>query len=380
MKRILITTTEHVENAAITSYLGVVEARHMLDYPSAIWSSPDYADVCKEILSKHLERQYESLLDKLSEKAVTMGANCIVGLVVNNLKRIDPEFYKTLEYEGDVYHNMAISSFYPLEISAYGTAVVTDPEISVNEGLQRPTPEENVSYLDLKEELTKRRILNDLGCVFRPNPDYVFEKEFIKRHPSDFIEPLIDYVYEYGIIADKDHCMGDVFYVLKNANRGALIERAYKEILDDTIIVHNPNHFNRYDIFKNNSGINSGVSQMLIHKLLLFDAKSILNLLEKAIQDREKLTSLFKKFKKENPRSYYDSDLVRVLSCDLAHTIISILDAYQPEYSLEDIQNMQKIVLGLDRLSCLYKDESQKIKAFKDMVEALSQMTCSLSL
>lgn len=86
MKNILITTTNSIENATIEKYLGVVTTNLVIGtnvFSDFVASFSDFFGGMSGTYRRQMDSLYEQAYEAISIKAMTRGANCIVGFKVD---------------------------------------------------------------------------------------------------------------------------------------------------------------------------------------------------------------------------------------------------------------------------------------------------------
>lgn len=297
MKRLLFSTTDTINNGQITSYCGVI-ASHIVaqtgipnDYSAdSHWLSVAYQG--------RLDGLYNAALDDLSYKAHQLSANCVVGLKVeiNKLSGKDMPLF--------VY-------------SVVGTAVVA----KFGQDEANTSSKKTVSGKRLMVELEKRNLLKIIADGVMPVGE---SWDFIVDNPdNDYVEHLTRLYFKS---TNKDY---PSMYksLIPLVDREPLVDAVYKCIKDMEVDLRLA-----YDLIYDNQ---------------LFDAKSIISLLESGKQ----------------------------------HAAIEFLNAEQPSYSESDLLDMKQLLSLLDSLldsgtpeSGLDENEQRAIVRFRTRVEVLSEL------
>ena len=297
MKRVLFSTTDTINNGQITSYCGVIAAHIVAQtgIPNDYSADPHWLSVAYQ---GRLDSLYNAALDNLSYKAHQLGANCVVGLKVeiNKLPGKDMPLF--------IY-------------SVVGTAVVA----KFGQDEANTSSKKTVSGKRLMVELEKRSLLKKMTGSVIPVGD---SWEFIVDNPdNDYVEHLTRLYFKS---TNKDYpSLYKSFIPL--VDRGQLVASVYKCIKDMEVDLR--------------------LAYDLIYDYQLFDAKSIMSLLESG-----KLNAA-----------------------------IDFLDAEQPSYSESDLLDMKQLLSILDSLldsgmaeSGLDENEQRAIVRFRTRVEVLSEL------
>ena len=297
MKRVFFTTTDTINNGQITSNCGVI-ATHIVAKTGVPVDYSDDSRWLTEAYQGRLDCLYNAALDELSYRAHQLGANCVVGLKVeiNKLPGKDMPLF--------VY-------------SAVGTAAV----VKFGQDEANSSSKKTVSGKRLMVELEKRNLLKVMAGGAMPVGE---SWDFIVDNPdNDYVEHLTRLYFKS---TDKDYpSMYKSFISL--VDREPLVDAVYKCIKDMEVDLR--------------------LAYDLIYDYQLFDAKSIISLLESG-----KL-----------------------------HAAIDFLDAEQPSYSESDLLDMKQLLSILDSLldsgmaeSGLDENEQRAIVRFKTRIEVLSEL------
>ena len=144
MKRLFISTTNHLDNGKAVAYHGVVSSHLVAGTGFLSDLAAGLTDIFggrSDAYRKHMEALYDEALDELSEKAQILGANAILGL----------------KMDMDNISGKGMSMFM---ITATGTAATV--EFNSGEQKEDGTPV-SVTSAVLVHEVTKRSILEKLS-------------------------------------------------------------------------------------------------------------------------------------------------------------------------------------------------------------------------
>ncbi len=82
MKRLFITTTNHIDNGKAVAYHGVVSSHLVAGTGFLSDLAAGFTDIFggrSNTYRKHMEELYDEALDEISEKAQLLGANAVLG-------------------------------------------------------------------------------------------------------------------------------------------------------------------------------------------------------------------------------------------------------------------------------------------------------------
>lgn len=175
MKRLFISTTNHIDNGKAVAYYGVVSSHlvagtgFLSDFAA---SFSDFFGGRSKSYRRQMESLYDEALDELSEKARLMGANSVLGLKIE----VD---------------NIAAKGMSMFMITAVGTAA----KIEYDQSAQEEGRPEAVSSAALIHEMEKRAILKNLEDKDAVLPSKSWEY-ILKSPDNDYVGPLTRRYYE----------------------------------------------------------------------------------------------------------------------------------------------------------------------------------------
>ena len=244
MKRLFISTTEHLDNGKAVAYHGVITSHlvagtgFLSDFAA---SFSDFFGGRSNSYRRQLEDLYSEALDELSEKAQLLGGNAVLGL------RIDMD-------------NIAGKGMSMFMITATGTAATVEFDTEK----QEEAASSSVTSALLVHEIRKRAVLETLNddssylssgiwdfILKNPEPEFVvpLTRLFLKTIP-----PSQAYDYDY-----RGHFQKNYSQFLQFADRSLAIEPLYEALY-------------------NNETRREALNEIKDQKL--FDAKSILKLIK----------------------------------------------------------------------------------------------------
>lgn len=270
MKRLFISTTNHIDNGKAVAYYGVVSSHIVAGTGFLSDLAASFSDLFggrSGSYRRQLESLYDEALDEVSEKATALGANCILGL------KIDMD-------------NISGKGMSMFMITATGTAA----KVEFNGGKQEDISTSAITSVALVNELEKRAILELLN---KKDSLFPLEKwEPILRSPSkDYIIPLTKRYFEIASYA----ATSDINY------RSSFMEQygLFVQLTDRPLVVDAI-----YEAMRNPEY--SGYAKDLIDNNELFDAKSILRLIKEGMV-REAVKALH-----ANQPAYSEKDLIDI--------------------------------------------------------------------
>lgn len=290
MKRVFITTTDTIEGAKIVEYKGLVSSNivagtgFLSDFVAGL---SDFFGGRSGTYRRQMEAIYSEALDDISFKATQVNANAVIGFKID---------FDSISAKG-------MSMFM---ISITGTAVVAD--LSALNGA--PIPNSNISLFLLEAELRKRRIISILA-----RDQYLDSDEWsliLFDAQDDYSKALSDYIVRSE--HDPDRLSPD-------RERDKEYFSKYIDRIDEQSAINVV--YPLIDVIP-------GFAHHVIEKCQLFDARSVLALLEKGLI----------------------SD-----ACE-------ILNVYKKSYSKEDVQMMKMISERLHNLPIIGKTEVVKSGLF----------------
>lgn len=290
MKRIFISTTNTVNIGRIIAYYGVVSshivkgAGFLSDFVASV---SDFVGGRSGSYRRHLERLYDDALDEVSEKAQHLGANAILGLKID-------------------INSISAKGMSMFMITAVGTAA----RIEFEEKEERDDIKDRVTSADLLTEITKRAILKSLadGSVVLPPNSW----ETILEFPdNDYVVPLTKKYFE--LVANTNEYLSDYVTDFKN-NYRRFAQLADRSVLASALY------------FGTQEPQALTCANELISELQLFDAKSLLRLIEEGYVKRA----------------------------------VSLLGNVQPVYNEIDLNDMLAVIEALNNLPDVGKREVVK--------------------
>lgn len=277
-----MSTTNKVDNGKVIQYYGVVSAQivagtgFLSDFAAGL---SDFFGGRSGSYRRQLEGLYEEALDELSDKAKYLGANGILGLTIDM----------------DNISGKGMSMFM---ITTVGTAVKIEfddkKQIDLNS-------KGTVSSELLLTAIAKREILQILDNSKTPLPSKKWET-ILKYPDNEYVLPVINRYFEIDMMGGQG--FEDEYKGFQNN-----ID-AFMQIVDRKLVIQ--------VVYKKMKGSDSDfrTARMLVRKHQLFDAKSMIDLLQSVDPSRA----------------------------------ISILEVEQPSYSESDLKDMEALMEAIDNM------------------------------
>lgn len=235
MKRLFISTTNHIDNGKAVAYHGVVSSHLVAGTGFLSDLAAGLTDIFggrSDAYRKHMEALYNEALDEISEKAQILGANAVLGL----------------KMDMDNISGKGMSMFM---ITATGTAAT----IEFNSGKQEEEGAPiSITSSVLVHEVTKRSILEKLSsekAEIRKD-----SWEFILKNPErEFVVPLTNrLLYMVSDHMSYDSIAFEVFtknydQFLQMADRSLAIEPAYEALYHEATRNQARNLIKRHQLF-----------------------------------------------------------------------------------------------------------------------------------
>ncbi len=280
MRKLFMSTTNKVDNGKVIEYYGVVSAHIVAGtgFLSDLSASlSDFFGGRSGSYQRQLESLYDDALDELSNKAKILGANGILGLTIDM----------------DNISGKGMSMFM---ITAVGTAAKIEFDDKKQIDLNNKG---TVSSELLLTAIAKREILQILDNSKTPLPSNKWET-ILKYPDKEYVIPVIRRYFEIDMMGTQgfeDEYNGFV----KNID-------PFLQIVDRELVIQ--------VVYEKLKGSDSDLrtARMLVRNHLLFDAKSIIDLLKTVEPSRA----------------------------------ISILEVEQPSYSESDLKDMEALVKAFD--------------------------------
>lgn len=295
MKRVFISTTNHIDNGKAVAYHGVVSS-HLVAGTGFL---SDFAASLTDIFGgrsnsyrRQMEDLYSEALDEVSEKAQLLGANAVLGL------KIDMD-------------NISGKGMSMFMITATGTAATV--EFDSKEQEEGVVSSTSVTSAMLAYEVTKRGILEQLNSDRNRISSNTWD--FMLKNPdSAFVEPLTRRFFEmiahfqsYDSIY-REQCVKNFSQFLQIADRSLAIGQIYEAIYQDET---------------------RNEARQLIKEQHLFNAKSVLKLIKNGM-----VRSAVDVLNVEQP-SYNETDL---------HDMEEIINAFE---NLPDLGKIEIVKGGM---------------------------------
>ena len=244
MKRLFITTTNHIDNGKAVAYHGVVSSHLVAGTGFLSDLAAGFTDIFggrSNAYRKHMEELYDEALDEISEKAQLLGANAVLGLSIDM----------------DNISGKGMSMFM---ITATGTAASVELNSGKREVNDGPV---SVTSALLVHEMTKRTVLEALSAekpsVSKDSWDFI-----LKNPESEFVVPLTKCLF-YKIANQLTYDPYELDSFKKNYEQ--FIQAADRSLAIEPI----------YEAINHEATLNDACG--LIKRHQLFDAKSILKLI-----------------------------------------------------------------------------------------------------
>lgn len=244
MKRLFISTTNHIDNGKAVAYHGVVSSHLVAGTGFLSDLAAGFTDIFggrSDAYRKHMEALYDEALDEISEKAQILGANAILGL----------------KMDMDNISGKGMSMFM---ITATGTAATIEFDSGDQKEEGAPL---SITSAVLVHEVTKRSILEKLSsekAEIRKD-----SWEFILKNPErEFVVPLTKCLF-YMV---SDHMSYDsIAFELFTKNYDQFLQMADHSLAIDPV----------YEALYHEATRNQALN--LIKRHQLFDPKSVLKLI-----------------------------------------------------------------------------------------------------
>ncbi len=285
MNKILITSTNTIENHPVKKYLGVVCSNIVIGaniFSDISASFVDFFGGKSKSYQKKMESMHHELSKELSHKASLLGANAIVSF------RID-------------FDEISGGGKSMLMATASGTACTIDIK-NENEDIQSNDKTDIINNDYLEHEIKRRALISVLKNGGYLKEDFI---DFLYEFPQEELcDNLIDrWVNEPDEIIEN---------LLSRLNKATLIKHVYKKLLDYpkqiNLLVYNLDLFEPYKTFDilNNGNINIGIlllesSSPTYNRKDLIAMKEIIKLIE-ALPDKGEIRIVKNIFGKETEK------------------------------------------------------------------------------
>ncbi|MDV6195228.1 MULTISPECIES: YbjQ family protein [Bacteroides] len=224
MNNIIITTTNNIDNATIERYIDVVSTNVVLGtnvFSDFAASFTDFFGGTSDTYQKKLDFIYKRALDIISQKAIMLGANCIIGL------RID---FDEVSGKGK-------SMFM---ISATGTAVLINKQKI--DSMQQTNKKNGCIQVDyLQDEIKKRSLFKKVQKGKKPTEEEwsFLRNNFVPEIAEYLLEPFLRLSKDDIEIHAQDRLFNDIFpeyFCLLNKERATELLYSYIDRYPDRVV------------------------------------------------------------------------------------------------------------------------------------------------